>query len=370
MPYAPGITYTGGESIARGIESLGQSVGQGLAKLQENSQKAKSLRQVVKAYNPDLPTDHMSLGDLEGMVQGEAIKQAQRTQSLAEQLKQEQLAVQKGHLTLSQQQQAYHQSPDNPANVYQGSLSKQLEAGINDRKESANRLENFNRAMSDEAKRLGQIGLNLNANDVMRLAAQTGTLGDQNVDRVLSAQTRWGGDGGGSLADVLKEDFTEDPETGQRFVKYGKQILPSGARPITGQMDAVPVRDADGKTISYVRQDGRGRMVSVNPMERAMTAQDRSRLRKDIQEAELMLPGIKDPAEKKRHQEDIDAMRSQLRGETTTSAAGSPNGTKPAPPLSPDVQSKAAQIRAQYRANPTEANRQKAIQALEALGIK
>lgn len=62
MPYAPGITYQGGELLARGLEQLGEGLSAGLRQYQQNKQESDALaaagEQIVKTrLKHGLPVD-------------------------------------------------------------------------------------------------------------------------------------------------------------------------------------------------------------------------------------------------------------------------------------------------------------------------
>jgi hypothetical protein len=248
MPYNPGITYNGGEYIARGIESFGQSVAQGIDRYKEQSRKAKSLRSLVEAYNPGQPTAHLSLGELEGAVQAEVIKRADKTRSLAEQMQRDQMDMQRQGLDLRRQEADWHRDPTNPSNQFMGAQTDQMRGSLARATSSEAGMQQFNRGLADQFQRLGEIGLQPNADDVTRLAAQNGMAGDPHVGRLSESMRRFGGEGG---EDSNPKPYSyEDDVTGYRQTVLGKQMQYAGINPAKADQTATVMRDENGKVIA------------------------------------------------------------------------------------------------------------------------
>lgn len=349
MPYNPGIASTVGPSLQAGISQGAGRLAALFEGMANDASKAKSLRQVVKAYNPDIPTDHLSLGELEGIVQGQAIKQAQQRQSLADQMQRDGLEIQRGHLRLSEAlgkdqmaARAWQQNPDNPNNRLIGAETDQIRRRLDSVAQGDERMQRFNRAYADRAASLGSIGLTPNPSDMTSLAAQMGVLGDPNVDRLLSETLRHHGDSEAPLT----EAFTEDPITQQRFVKYGKQILPSGVAARQEDNELIPQKDEKGRTIGYAMRGAKGAKTFVRDPSQ-LSPQERIGLRKAIADAKLLLDPKGDPTEQAALQSDIEEMRSQLGSGGVAKPTGNRQAESGSSTLANDP--KAEEIRLRYR---------------------
>jgi hypothetical protein len=94
-------------------------------------------------------------------------------------------------------------------------------------------------------------------------------------------------------------DFVEDDVTGSRFLKYGKQVLPSGQNPAKSKLTAVT--DDAGNVIGY--SDNRGRVIQPKADKSTdLTPRDK------IRALQAQLGNEFDPAEKARIMKRIDAL--------------------------------------------------------------
>lgn len=78
MAYNPGISYQGGELLARGLESAGASIGRGVEQMQRGAEEAKRLRKALAGLMPEQKAqfETMGLGELRGATDAIALKRA------------------------------------------------------------------------------------------------------------------------------------------------------------------------------------------------------------------------------------------------------------------------------------------------------
>jgi hypothetical protein len=279
MPYAPGIQSTAGQSIQQGLTAGTRNIASLLMNYAQKAEQSKALDGVLKAYTPEgderdaltkaLPG--MSLAEKQGIVQGHAVKQA-----LAE----------------------------------YGQRSKLMDAQIGNYKADNDRLDR----LAQDAMRLrgAQAALpgawqeeaNMPTNYVQQNAPRRG----YGMESYVAAAGRVGApidphvfatympDRGGQPGAA---DFVEDDVTGSRFLKYGKQVLPSGQNPAKSRLTAVT--DDSGNVIGY--SDNRGRVIQPKET-KSIDLTQRDKLRA----LQAQLGNEFDPEEKKRINKRIDAL--------------------------------------------------------------
>jgi len=369
MPYTV-APYTGAHALQAGISQGAGRLASFFQGMAADAGKAKSLRQVVKAYNPDMPTDHLGLAELEGIVQKSAIEESRRKQSLAEQVQQDQLGMQRESIALRQQESAWHRDPTNPSNQFMGAQTDQMRGSLARATSSEAGMQQFNRGLADQFQRLGEIGLQPNADDVTRLAAQNGMAGDPQVGRLSESMRRFGGENGADP--TLSESFTQDPESGQRFVKFGKQILPSGSARSDTDDQLIPQRDPEsGRVIGYAMRGAKGNKTFVRDPE-ALGPAERIAIRKAISEAKTMISPTMKPEDRAAVESDIAELQSQLTGRRTSGGRPPDGQADKAEPenivLSPEVVRQADEIKLAVRQGKMK--REAAVEALRKLGFK
>lgn len=271
MPYNPGIAYSGAQSLQSGISQGAGRLADLMMKMADDSGKAKSLRGVIKSYQPDLKTDHMSLRELEGTIQGHAMAQAQGQKDKDNQFRQAQFDQTKDHnawektkaeddlklrnrihqdkLTEDSLNAAYQRDPNNPDNLYKRGLTREGEARTGRLAKTEAGLDRFNQDMAMESERLASIGLPMKPEDEKRIAARAGVLGDPHVSQYLHQQ---GGNGRGAPS------FEEHRDSnGRLYATWGGQMLASPA-PVGQEGGEITYRDSSGNEIGTMVPNGKG----------------------------------------------------------------------------------------------------------------
>jgi hypothetical protein len=366
MPYAPGVEYRGGELIAQGITSAANSLAQGYERRKQESQRAKALRGVVRAYQPDMATDHLSLGDLEGLVQQQAIQEAKRKQGLAEQMQAKQMALQQDrerwNQTMDHSNLTMDAEKQNQNAAYMGAQQQTMEDVRTRRQAEDARLGAFNQALGERFGPAGnEVATPPSLSEIVGLAARSGVLGHPEVDQTIRAL---GVAGRGADADneSLSPSFVEDPQTRNRFVTFGRQILPSGVTASASAPEVRSITGPNGEDLGNVQWNGKG----WSPVKQAV------RLPPGVQKVAVenmaqlsgALAAAKRPEDRASIQAEIDHWQQYLPEPATPRAAPA------APQADPANNAEAQRIKAEYQRNPTPANLEAARAKLRKLGFQ
>lgn len=299
MPYNPGVQSTAPQSLYAGASGFGKNLTSFLGDYIDRGRKSKGLDAVLTAYVPEgseeakalksaLPG--MSLEEKQGLVQAHAVKDYQAREARANRLTDAQIGAYAG-----QEGERNARAEQDRA---QGALPGEWMRSAG---EPSNYVE------QNAAPR----GLNLAS--YVDAAGRTGAKLDPGILRDYMGQTA-----GGEPA----LSFEEDPITGNRYVRAGKQLLPSGINPGKASATAEDILDADGNIIGRGIRNPRGGFTML-PKDKGLTDKDRlAALTKQLQSAV-------DPAEKARLKAQIDGLMS---GEGTSAGAdpsASPAGGAP-----------------------------------------
>ena len=248
MPYAPGIQSTGGQSIQQGLTEGKRTIVSLLMNYAQKAEQSKALDGVLKAYTPEgdqrdaltkaLPG--MSLAEKQGIVQGHAVKQA-----LAEYGQRSKLVdAQIGNLTADNQRADLQVRDALRQRGAQAALPGAWQ-------EEANMPTNF---VEQNAPRRGY-----GMESYVAAAGRVGAPIDPHVFATYM-QDRNGQPG--------PADFVEDDVTGSRFLKYGKQVLPSGVNPAKLPKGAEELTDQEGNPIGHVMRGPKGNPIFIRPQPR------------------------------------------------------------------------------------------------------
>jgi hypothetical protein len=329
MPYAPGINFTGGESIARGIESFGQSMGQGIERRRQEAQKFKALEGLATAYDPNLKgtLSGMSLGELEGLVQGAAVKNHMAQQASQQKFQEAQIA----NLTADNERQGLMSR----AQIDQMTAGNERAKRLQMSQEQLNELVGQRLAPQGNPDAAGPVAP-MTYEELMGMGARSGMVGTPEFDRLAASHLRYGQNGG--TADPGFE-FLQDPVSGSRFVRSGRQLLPSGTDQTVNPSAPEPIIDpTTGEAVALGVRDRNGRLQVLKRPEgpKGLTLNDRAKIHNNIAKLhqELMMVSTNNqPA----YIAQIDAMEGLLKeGATTPGAAptAAPQANRPAQPRS------------------------------------
>ncbi len=194
-----------GQGIGRGLESLGQSIGKALEEKKRKGQLATSIRKTLSVAYPDRKDEFATMGlpDLQGALEGEAMKRAEMRAKLTEDVQRAQL----GEFLAKQNER---QSMTDIA----GQLSQQGQAPENVPAPFNNAEFSRRTAAPDLMSAIAKLGPGRGIEP--RAAAD---LADS-IARMRAAG-----------APDEEVNFVEDPETGERFATFGKSMASSGVNP-------------------------------------------------------------------------------------------------------------------------------------------
>lgn len=245
MPYAPGI-QSDWSALYQGVANLGQNIQKFADQQKRNSQETTSIRRLLEIYSPDQKDrwNAMGLKDLRAEAGAFAAKQYMQRQSEQSALTKAQMANLAADNTRSDaflklQHQQFADS--------QGRLARQ--------QADQDRLK---AAVARFRQDVGRGPTDATFQDVERFAGPGGdikfalsrnpeAISDPGVQHLINYFTRMK-----EMGQDLTSDFIEDPSTGARFLKYGRQVMPSGTNPDRLQPNAEPLMGPDGNPVPGV----------------------------------------------------------------------------------------------------------------------
>lgn len=250
MPYAPGINWRVGENLAAGISQLGQNIERYTERRRNEAQEAAALRKLLSIYDPNSKETvaTMGLGELRGAAQGFAAQQ--------------QMAAQQRQAKLMDAQIANFQADNQRADQQ-----------AQEQADMAARMRAFSQRYAFTGDGIAGIpGTDANPVDVMRMAAESGVLGQPGVNDLVQTLMRYA-DMGGSKPLGAPEELPGLP--GYYRVPTGpktSQIVPRG------DTTPQPLMGPDGTQVPGLWSVG-GKVVSDRqPRSRPTNFADRARL--------------------------------------------------------------------------------------------
>lgn len=245
MPYAPGQQYDFTPLFA-GIAQAGKNVNAFIQQKKTESQEANTLRKLMGIYQPEQKDSFTAMGlkDLRASAQAIAAKR---------QMENDQRAQQESAARLNNLQ-ADNTRADAFLKLNQDQFNQTQQRQT--KEEAA--AERLRAAATGFARDLGSgPPLVLRPETLDQFSGPAGRMDwalQRNPEAVLSPSFK-------SLVDLMNErmqnqnpeqGFTEDPVTGARFAKFGRQFLPSGTNPGKMSTETVPLHDADGNPVPGV----------------------------------------------------------------------------------------------------------------------
>lgn len=232
----------GGQALAAGVsgglKNLGDSITKAMEAKKQKAQLATSIRKTLSVAFPDRKDEFATMGlpDLQGALEGEAVKSAQAKAALAAQVQQEQLAE------LLARRQSRAALPD----VYR-SLAE-TGAAPEDVPSPMGNAEFDRRTAPMDSRAL--------MNAISRARAPI----ELNDAASLATALERGQDGGAANFNAPLR-FEEDPVTGARFGRLGRSVLPSGINPEKQSREAEELYDPEGQIIGHRVPIGGGKFT-------------------------------------------------------------------------------------------------------------
>jgi len=226
--------------IGHGIESLGESIGKALEKRKQRGQLATSLRKTLSVAYPEKKDQFATMGleDLQGTLEGEAVRSAQAKEERARRL--DDALMEQRALQAQSIREALANAQQEPAFLSRmGELMQPRMEGPGAGEEGpANQVPGLSPAAA-----LGAASRDTGYRPDLRGA----------IDDLIRNGGAAGS--GGPLA------FEEDPVTGQRFARQGRSVLPSGTNPDKLPKEGEEIRDADGNLLGHNVPTGGGKFA-------------------------------------------------------------------------------------------------------------
>jgi hypothetical protein len=257
MSYNPGVYDRSGEifgnAVTQSFATLGNAIGDRKKRIKEELEKTKKSRAILKALGRD-DADLLSGAEAVAEVEGEMFKQSKKAQDIMNQNRELQSAVTQLSMDKMRKEleggEAFNRTlasaTGGPGGLPQGvptgimQMLGGLAPGAGVMQPGPGGLPPGGRPPA---------GPPVAIQDLIGMAAKSGLATPEMVAKMM----------GDAAVDMPVDTNTfQDPVTGTRFVRHGKQILPSGVDPAAQKApELVPQEDENGELIGYSQHDGK-----------------------------------------------------------------------------------------------------------------